>query len=206
MGAKTEYKNNRGYAWVVVGVMCLAWMCAGFGLSMVIPWIPFYIVDWELNFVQAGLILVITAVPLMFVGPLTKWMSTKLGKDYAKKIVVISLALMTLAALGSAFAPEFYTLIIARFIMGIGVFSIFLVGVMTVIPWFGMQNMKTLLPRFSVVSIACLTIGFMIVLMALSSINSLTSFNYDLTQAYFFVPLFGITTLLALGLIKEVKQ
>jgi MFS family permease len=131
-------------------------------------------------------------------------MSAKLGKPYAKWIVTISLAIMTAASLGSAFAPNFYILMIARFVMGIGVFSIFLVGVMAVIPFFGMQNMKTLLPKFSVISIAALSIGFPMVLIFWGPIGTLIS-SYQLAQAYTFVPIFGISALLAAGLLKEAK-
>jgi MFS family permease len=110
---------------------------------------------------------------------------------------------MTVAALGSAYAPDVYTLMIFRFIVGIGVFSIFLVGVMAVIPWFGMQNMKSLLPIFSYVGIATLSIAFMAVLMFWGSIGA--AFGYQLAQVYTFVPIFGISALLVAGLAKEAK-
>jgi len=188
---------------VNVGVLTLAWFCSGLGLAAVIPWIPNYIQTWHLDWIQAGLVLVITAFPLVFVGPLTKWMSKKLGKNYAKWIVAISLAIMTLAALGCAYAPNFYALMIFRFIEGIGVFSIFLVGVMAVIPWFGMQNMMSLLPRFSYVGIAALSIAFTAVLMFWGPIGA--AFGYQLAQLYTFVPVFGISALLVAGLVKEAK-
>jgi MFS family permease len=206
MMEKMEKKTTPKYAWVVTGVMVLAWFCCGLGLSAVIPWIPYYLANWGINFIQAGVLLTVTAVPLMFIGPLTGWMAKKIGKMYAKWIVTISLTIMFLSAIGCALAPEFWTLLIARFFMGIGIFGIFLTGVMAVIPWFGMQNIGNLMPKFSVIGIVALSMAFALVLTIWGSLNAgLFAQNYVTTQLATFVPIFGISALLAAGLIKGAK-
>ena len=194
-----------GYAFVVMGIMMVVYVCLGLALASVVAFIPFYIRDLNLSFIQAGLLLTFSAIPLMFVGPLWQKYASKIGGH--KNVVVLCMAILTVSTALMAFAPEFWSLMILRFILGFGLFSIFTVGAHITIPWFGFAQAAGNAPKLALAGVGGLLVGFFAPLFFFSAINvNYFNGNYNNFMLIFLAPIFAVVTLLALILIKEVKH
>jgi len=195
--------NVAGYAWVVLGTMILIYVVLGMALSEIVGFLPYYSRDLGFNFIQGGILLTISLIPLMFVGPLSHMLSPKLGSSPYKKMVVISLAIATVAMFLTPFAPEFWSMLALRFFIGIGFAWVFVIGAHITAPWFGFSNAA----KLGMIGIGALVAGFLVPLCFFSSINAVVfNLKYNNTIMYVMAPLLLISTILAAILIKEVKH
>ncbi|MFJ3379487.1 sugar porter family MFS transporter [Curtobacterium sp. NPDC090217] len=74
--------------------------------------------DFDLNAVETGLIITSILIGAVVGSVLSGWVAQSLGR---KRTLVISAAVLAIAAIGMAFAPDYAMLLVARFVAGLGV-------------------------------------------------------------------------------------
>jgi MFS family permease len=192
-----------GYSWVVLLIMMLIYIVMGWTWGATIPFLPYYIRDLNLSFTEAGLILVVSALPMMFTTQLGGKMIPKLGSNPYKKLILISVAIMMITELATPYAPEFWSLLALRFIFGIGIMMVFGFGAMILIPWFGLKNAGQMV----LLGIAGLIVGFLAVIYFMPAVNGLIfGFNYKNSILWTGGLTLVITTILWAIFGKEAKQ
>ncbi|TIH19302.1 MFS transporter [Marinifilum sp. JC120] len=109
------YKNKN--LQIVFSVTLMAIM----GVSSIIPALPEMIREFGISASTIGLIFTIFTLPGILFAPLAGIFADRLGR---KKILVPSLILFGIAGTACFFAPDFHSLLLIRFIQGIGAAAI----------------------------------------------------------------------------------
>ncbi len=198
-----------GYSWVNIGVTFVAIASAAIAWGATIAFFPYYLNLYSYNWIQAGMILVISALPMMFTGPLAEKLLHKLGSNNAaKKMFIIGMAIMAIMQFITPYAPllggiaGYVALMAVRFIFGIGLFLIMPAFPRVIIPWSGFESAPTMVALGTV----CIMIGFFVALLFLPAIYVFV-WNLSLVNTLLTVGALLVTALVLFAIfVKERKE
>ena len=88
------------------------------GVSSVVPVLPDIMAEFQLTPAQMGLFITYFTLPGVVLAPISGVLADRLGRV---RVLVPSLWIFALAGAACAFAPDYHTLLLLRFVQGIGV-------------------------------------------------------------------------------------
>lgn len=110
------------------------------GISSVLPVLPSMALAFDMPLATAGLIIAVFAIPGFFLIPFTGVLADRYGR---KAILIPSLIIFTLGGLACFFSTSYMSLLIARFVQGIGSASLgTLCSTITADTWEGHDRAK----------------------------------------------------------------
>jgi len=170
---------------------------------MTIPLLPFWMTTFNIGYLQAQFIVTISTIPLMFAGWMGEKMLGKMGSHPIRNILLLSIAIIAACTLLTPFAPDFYSLLIIRFIFGFGFTWIFNFPNYMLPNWFGM----TMIPQLVVIGVCGMIVGFFMSILYTTAINgTFFAFNYNSCILYFYGPIAVATALCYAIFLKEAPQ
>lgn len=101
------------YLQIVFGIT----LCAVMGVSTVAPVLPSIAVAFDVSPVMVGWVVAAFTLPGMVVAPVAGILADRLGR---RPVLVASLLVAGGAGVGCGLAPDFYTLLLFRFVQGVG--------------------------------------------------------------------------------------
>ncbi len=171
-----------GYAWVILTVFLILGFMAVFDIALTIPFLPYFMEDYSLNMMQAGSIVLVSVLTLLYAKPLGDKIMAHLGSSPLKKLMFLAITLEGICCMLYPYAPDFWSLLILRWLTGHGIALVFLCGGGLVVPWLGFQHAG----RFGVTQICGLLAGFTAAVYFGGLINGVF-FGFDYKSTIFYV-------------------
>jgi MFS family permease len=122
-----------GYRWVILLVVVYSFVASSVAFESAPPALPAMIKAFSINDVHAGLIMSIVLIPGLFLSVPSGWL---LIKYQAKKVGVTSLIFVTAASFFTSISNSFETVLLSRFILGVGAVLITITGFAAIPQWF----------------------------------------------------------------------